>query len=271
MTKGIDYSQWKREHDSILRNLQQKEVFLLFSAGKDSSLAMHLLLKAREEYRFEFQAHAGAYPVHRYDSQEKERITSYWKEKGITPVWHAPNETDTVLENARKPCLDCQLIRKKMLRGFFSTGVKNWQNLVIINSYSLWDLVSYTLEQTLANLMLNVSEKQRLENERRRSETMQRFHPVLKMKEGYTVFRPLVKYNGSDIAHEIRKNEIPTLQAPCKYGDQRPKRVLEKYYEQLTADFDYDRLVQHVISAAWFPDKSDVTDMERDEYLGKYF
>ena len=271
MTIGIEYRHWKLEHESILKDFGQKEIFFLFSAGKDSSLTMHFMVKAAEEFGFAFQAHLGAFPVHRYNFQEKERISSYWEKRGIRPVWHEPKETDIILEDKEEPCLTCQSIRKKMLHGFLSKSVKNWKNLVVVTSYSLWDLVSYAMEQTLTNLQGKNNEKQREANERRKLETMQRFHTFLKMNDGYAVFRPLVRYNGTDIEYEVEKNHIPTLATPCRFGDQRPKRVLEKYYRQLGTGFDYNQLLEYARRSLSFPDASTWTAMGRKEYLGKYF
>ena len=135
MTKEIDYSEWKSEHASILSNFSNKEMFFLFSAGKDSSLAMHLMLKAGEEFGFRFQSHVGAFPVHRYDRKENMRISSYWEARGIRPVWHTPKESDAVLETEEKPCLKCQSIRKKMLRGFLSENATFQTHLKSIFQY----------------------------------------------------------------------------------------------------------------------------------------
>ncbi|MCJ7810375.1 MAG: hypothetical protein MUP26_08960, partial [Desulfobulbaceae bacterium] len=245
------------EHRSILENFPKKEIFLLFSGGKDSSLAMDFLLRAGKDFGFSFEAHAAAFPIHRYSKEEQERISLYWQGRGISPVWHEPAETDACLETTEKPCLACQSIRKKMLRPFLSNQVKNWNNLVIVTSYSLWDLISYGVEQMLTPLLRDLQEEEIRINKRRRLETAQRFHTFLKMKEGYTVFRPLIRYNGHDIKHQVEKDELPILRTPCRYGDHRPKRLLEKYYEKLEMGFDYDKLLDHVKSSLHFPDASE--------------
>ena len=195
----------------------------------------------------------------------------YWQGRGITPVWHEPSETDAILEMAENPCFACQSIRKKMLRPFLSKQVKNWNNLIIVTSYSLWDLISYGVEQMLTTLLRDLQEKDVRMNKRRLMETAQRFHPFLRMKEGYAVFRPLVRYNGRDIRHQIEKDDIPTLRTPCRYGDSRPKRLLEKYYEKLEMGFDYDKLLDYARESLRFPETSEWTAMDRDEYLDEYF
>ena len=270
MNHGLNYSQWEMEHRSILENFPKKEIFFLFSGGKDSSLAMDFLLRAGKEFGFSFEAHTGAFPVHRYVQDEQKRISSYWQGRGISPVWHNLAETDAILETTEKPCLACQSIRKQMLKPFLSKQVKNWHNLVIVASYSLWDLVSYGVEQMLTSILRDQQEEVD-RNRRRMMETGQRFHPYLKMKEGYAVFRPLVRYNGRDIQDQVEKDNIPTLKTPCRFKDQRPKRLLEKYYEKLGMGFDYNKLIEYAEKALYFPDASTWTAMDRDEYLGKYF
>jgi len=270
MNHGLNYSQWEMEHRSILENFPKKEIFFLFSGGKDSSLAMDFLLRAGKEFGFSFEAHAGAFPVHRYVQDEQKRISSYWQGRGISPVWHNLAETDAILETTEKPCLACQSIRKQMLKPFLSKQVKNWHNLVIVASYSLWDLVSYGVEQMLTSILRDQQEEVD-RNRRRMMETGQRFHPYLKMKEGYAVFRPLVRYNGRDIQDQVEKDNIPTLKTPCRFKDQRPKRLLEKYYEKLGMGFDYNKLIEYAEKALYFPDASTWTAMDRDEYLGRYF
>ena len=271
MNNGLNYSQWKTEHRSILENFPKKEIFFLFSAGKDSSLAMDFLLRAGKELGFGFEAHAGAFPIHRYGQEEQERLSSYWRSRGINPIWHIPPERDVTLETTETPCLKCQTIRKKMLRPFLSKQVKNWNNMVIVTSYNLWDLVSYGVEQMLMSILRAPQETVKARNQKRTMETAQRFQPVLKMKEGYTVFRPLIRYNGREIQEQIKKNNIPTLRTTCKFKDQRPKRLFEKYYEKLELGFDYDKLVEYVEKSLHFPDHSIWTAMDRDDYLENYF
>jgi len=271
MNHGLHYSQWKEENRSILESFPKKEIFLLFSAGKDSSLAMDLLLRAGRDFGFGFEAHAGAFPIHRYGREEQNRISSYWQGRGISPVWHEPAETDAIFETTQRPCLACQSIRKKMLRPFLLKRVKNWHNLVIVTSYSLWDLVSYAVEGMLTSLLRDQQGEDADINKRRMMETAQRFHAYLEMKEGYAVFRPLVRYNDNDIRHQIEKDGIPTLRTPCKFGDHRPKRLLEKYYEKLEVGFDYDKLIEFAGKSLGFPHETEWATMDRDEYLGEYF
>jgi tRNA(Ile)-lysidine synthase TilS/MesJ len=130
--------------------------------------------------------------------------------------------------------------------------------------------VSYSLEHVVAGFCFNSQEGDHL-REKRWRETAQRFYPVLKMKEGYTVFRPMLRFNESDIIAEVRKNGIPLLSIPCKYKDFRPKRSLQKYYEQIGLSFDYDRILEFTKNTLGFPEISLYTQMDKEQYLTKVF
>ncbi|NVM27051.1 MAG: hypothetical protein HWN70_14190, partial [Desulfobacterales bacterium] len=76
MGPGIDYPRWEEEHKSTLETFSDKNVLVLFSGGKDSSVAMDLILRASNRFGFDFEAHAGTFPVHRYPDEERKRIDS---------------------------------------------------------------------------------------------------------------------------------------------------------------------------------------------------
>ena len=268
MNSNIDYHQWKEEHISILNTLSDKDVLLLFSGGKDSSLAMDFLVRAKKEFGFDFNAHTGACPVHRYPAKEKERIESYWDKRGVPILWHDMIETDEYLENAPNPCVACQKLRKKLLKSGLTSTIQEWSRLIIIINHSLWDLVSYSIENILDDLFSNSGEPG---NNKRFLETTQRFYPLLKMKEGYTVFRPLIKYNSDDIQEVIKEASIPTLSIPCKFREFRPKRILERYYQKMGICFDYDKVFNFAKRSLGLPDITTYTSIDMDEYLLNVF
>ena len=73
MCSELDYFHWKEEYKLILESFYDKNIFMLFSGGKDSSVTMDLITKAKEEFGFDFTAHAATFPVHRYTDSEKKR------------------------------------------------------------------------------------------------------------------------------------------------------------------------------------------------------
>ncbi|HUV59496.1 MAG TPA: hypothetical protein VMW09_05230 [Desulfatiglandales bacterium] len=268
MKSAIEYARWKENHKTILETFSDKNVMMLFSGGKDSSLAMDFLLRAKKEFGFDFKAHAGACPVHRYPDKEKKRIESYWDKRGVNIIWHDMIETDEYLENAPNPCVACQKLRKKLLKSSLTNSIEDWSRLFIIINHSLWDIVSYSIEHILDDLFSNSVEP---ENNQRFIQTAQRFYPLLKMKEGYTVFRPLIRYNNVDILELIKEAGIPTLSIPCKFKEFRPKRILERYYQKMGIYFDYDKVFDFARRSLGLPDITTYTSIDRDEYLLNIF
>ena len=271
MNSQLSYSQWKNKHASFLETLRVKHVILLFSGGNDSSLAMDFLLRAAKDFDFRFEAHAGAFPTHRYSNDEKNKLSLYWSKRGASLVWHQPPENDDNLSTAEVPCIYCQEMRKRMLKTFLPELVPEWKKLVLITSYSLWDLVSYSIEHILANLLSNPKKAKKSILDKRHMETSQRFYPVLTMKEGYTVFRPLIKCNGDEIRELLTKTGIPTLSIPCKFADSRPKRILEEYYRKMGLRFDYDRLASFREACLDLPEMTAYTSLKKEEYLRHLF
>lgn len=269
--KEIEYSKWKDENKSILESFLNKRILFGFSGGKDSSLALDLLVKAKNDFGFDFDVHAGAFPIHRYTNAEKSRIGAYWNNRGIDIIWHGFIETDDDIRNSNNPCHSCQIIRKKLLKSFVMRESDSLENLVLIVSFSLWDIVGYSLEYILSDIFSDLDERGEESISKRFRETSQRFYPLLKMKEGYTVFRPIIKYNGCDILYTIKKAGIPVLSIPCDFRDYRPKRVLERYYEKMGLRFNYEKVFAFAKTALELPDISEYTSIDRETYLKEVF
>ena len=271
MTIRDHYDTWRRHHSRFLKTLEGKRVILLFSGGKDSSLAMDFMTKARGEVEFDFEARAGAFPVHRYPREEQARIGAYWADRGIHVHWHVLADSDETLEQAENPCLPCQRVRKQMLKGFLADSVQDWNRLVIVTSYSLWDLVSYSVERVLGDIFASPEAGAEGRLSARFMETAQRFHPLLTMKEGYVVFRPLIALNTPDIAGMLAEAHIPSLSIPCRFGGFRPKRILEDYYSKMGLTFDYEQVFRFAGRALGMPDRSTYSTMDKDTYLRRVF
>jgi hypothetical protein len=271
MTYTIDYPLWKEEHAPILETMKGKEVFLLYSGGKDSSACMHLLLKAGNESGFSFKAHAGAFPVDRYTEAEKNRLTGYWQGRGVDILWYDLGKDAAWIETAENPCVSCQKLRREMLNHVLKSTVNDWGNLVLVVSYSLWDVVSYAAEYLLGGLFAKSNGQVSPDMEKRFQETSQRFFPFLRMKEGYSVFRPLIRYNGCDVLKTVEEEKIPLLGVPCRFKDFRPKRILETYYTKMGLRFNYDDVVSFARQTMGLRDGASYADMDKEKYLTSLF
>ena len=269
MNRVITYENWREADRAILEGFSGKKLFIMYSGGKDSSLSVDLMLKAAEEFDFDFEAHAGALPLHRYDEVEKKRLGSYWEGKGVRITWHNIGVTDQDLASSPNPCISCQRARKKVLNAILKFSTKEWTNLVLVPSFTLWDIVGYSIEHVLGSLYS--SEENPEQGNERFLEIAQRFYPVIRMKEGYTIYRPLIKYNGPDVLETIKQKDIPLLSVPCRFKEYRPKRILEAYYEKMGLRFDYDKVFRFAQTSLNLPDLRDYASLDREEYLKKVF
>ncbi|RLB21223.1 MAG: hypothetical protein DRG76_09490 [Deltaproteobacteria bacterium] len=263
------YSQWREINSEFLGQLRGKQIFLLFSGGKDSSVGMDLIMRARSEYDFSLQAHGGAYPVHRYTKSDLQRIRAYWEAKGAQIVWHKIDQTDTQLNSAEDPCKVCQRLRKEKLNKVLKSEIRDWTKLVLVVCYSLSDLASYAVEHILG--AFSGQKDLSPEGSERAMETAQRFYPFLVMKEGYVVFRPLLTLDSRTIYEYLDQMGIPTLSIPCRYRNFRPKRLLEEYYEKMALRFDYEQLFDFMKQIKDFPLGNTFTSMDKEKYLSKIF
>ena len=271
LMKEMEYSKWKDDHKSILGSLNDKKILFAFSGGKDSSLALDFIQRAKKDFGFDFETHAGAFPIHRYPETEKERIDTYWSARDVDIIWHDFIETDDMIRNADNPCHACQMIRRKLLKTFVMQEIGNIENLVLIVNYTLWDIVGYSLEHILSDIFSDFDKDRNIGNSKRFRETAQRFYPLLKMKEGYTIFRPIVKFNGSDILYTIEKKGIPIISIQCDFKEYRPKRILETYYEKMGLRFEYNNVFEFAKKALELPDISEYLSIDKEKYLKEVF
>jgi len=146
------------------------------------------------------------------------------------------------------------------------------ETLVLIMGYTLWDLVSATIEHILSTIYFNSNYSvsvQGKDSEERFIETSQRFYPLLKLKEGLTIFKPLIRYNDQDILKVISENNISILTTSCKYEEFRPKRLFANYHEKMELYFEFSKVFEFAKKALNLPEISYYEDIREEEYLTK--
>lgn len=263
---GPEYTVWEKEQTAILASLSGKDVSLLFSGGKDSSLCLHFMLAASKDYGFNIEVYAVTFPEHRYNTPEVKTIDAFWKDRGLTILWYDAARSDDSLKAAANPCIVCVQARKQLLHKVIGTKSTDLANLVLVNGYTLWDLVSYSLEYLIGGVYAQPDKEGVQRSRKRFMETGQRFYPFLQMEGGYSIYRPILKFNTQDVIRIIQEASIPFLSTPCHYAQFRPKRLLESYYRSMSLHFDHNRVVDFVKQHLGLPSMGEYLSMSK-----KYF
>ena len=168
--------------------------------------------------------------------------------------------------------MTCSQIKKKILVSQLNGMISDWNSIVIVMSYSLWDLVSATIEHISSATFSDkdyLSSLQGKSSGERFIETAQRFYPMLKLKGGPAIYKPLIKYNDQDIRKFISENSIPLTTTPCNYKEFRPKRIFATYYEKTDLFFDYSKVLDFAKKVLNLPDISYYEEIDIEDYMTK--
>ena len=274
MKYNLNYSAWKTANQEILKGLSDKKVLVSYSGGKDSSVVLYLIQKAAEEFNFSYEAHGVFFPAHVYSDADLKKIDSYWDKRNVNINWHQVSVSDECLDEALKngqsPCLTCTQTKKKILISHLNRVISDWNSIVIVMSYSLWDLVSAMLEHISGAIFSDKSCSGSLQGkspDERFVETAQRFYPLLKIKRGPTIYKPLIQYNDQDINYFIAENGIPLTTISCNYREFRPKRIFATYYQKTDLFFDYSKVLDFSKKTLKLPDISYYEEIDLEEYM----
>lgn len=247
---NLNYTDWKNEHKSVLENFPGKRIFMFYTGGKDSSAILSFLVTAGREFGFEFETNVAKYPKHVFVETEIKKLDNYWKARDVDIHWHNVNSSDELLQEAvekgTNPCRVCQKIKRSNLFNFLKDIGERNKGIVIILSFNLWDLVSYSIEYLVSgvyssNRSDNTSDDKSIEE--RFLQTSQRFYPLIELKDGLTIFKPLLKYNNQEIMRVIAKEKIPLSSIDCKYKNFTAKRILFEYYNQINVSCSYENVL----------------------------
>ena len=92
---------------------------------------------------------------------------------------------------------------------------------------------------------------------------------MLKLKEGLTIFKPLIRYNDQDILKVISENKISILTTSCKYEEFRPKRLFATCHEKMGLYFEFSKVFEFAKKALNLPEISYYEEISEEEYLNK--
>ncbi|KPJ75790.1 MAG: hypothetical protein AMJ54_13990 [Deltaproteobacteria bacterium SG8_13] len=274
MSKELSYANWKNEYQSVLSCFSDKTIMLAYSGGKDSSAALNLMKQAQQEFGFHMEVHGVVFPNHVLTGDEQGRLKQYWRKKEIEIHWHESSIVEQELANAvtngEIPCRVCNKAKKKVLINYFKETHSNFESIVLVMSYSLWDLVSATIEHILGSIysadgLNNADTRLRLKN--RFNETSQRFYSLLTLKDGLTIFKPLINYNDQHILDYLSTHQIPIVANSCQYKEYRPKRWFANYYHNAGLQFDIENVRTFARNALAVPDISFYENIEAGNYF----
>jgi hypothetical protein len=205
---------------------------------------------------------------------ERKKLDHYWENRGIKIFWHSVADADKKLSDAPmqgiSPCLICNRTKKNELMDYFRRTKPNLEKVVMVISYSLWDLVSATIEHITGGIYadkgLSKAAKGK-EPEDRFMEIAQRFYPLIRLNSGLTVFKPLIYYNDQDILETVKENNLPLTVPTCDHKEYRPKRGFALYYHKMDHHFNYDKVLEFAQKSLNIPDLSVYAGMSTEAYL----
>jgi len=270
----ITYEKWHSDNKTELQKLEGKDIFMAYSGGKDSSVVLHFLDLARKTYKYNLEARGIIIPEHVLTNDERNKLSRYWEKRGIEIFWHSVTDADKKLSDATaqglSPCLICNKTKKNELMDYFRRTKPNLEKVVMVISYSLWDLVSATIEHVTGGIYADTGLSKAVkgkEPEDRFLEIAQRFYPLIKLKSGLSVFKPLIYYNDQDILETVRENDLPLTIPACEHKGYRPKRDFALYYHKMDHHFKYEKVLKFAQDALKIPDISIYSEMSTEAFL----
>jgi tRNA(Ile)-lysidine synthase TilS/MesJ len=268
----LSYERFVQDNEPYLLALRNQHVYMAYTGGKDASVILHYFTRAREEFGFEFETLAAMFPVHCYPQSEVQKLDTYWASRGVKISWHTVPVDDSAFNIAKEqgtnPCEVCHDTKRSYFLDYLNRTVTDWNSVAIILGFTLWDIASYTLEYQLGKVFATTEALFQGETMQRRFfRTTQRFFPVLKMKEGYNIYKPLLRYNDQEITTVITENAIPIQTTVCQYKGFRPKRLFAESYLKMDYYFDYDKVMKFAKESMNLEQPSTYEKMDRKDFI----
>lgn len=87
------------------------------------------------------------------------------------------------------------------------------------------------------------------------------------MKDGLSIFKPLIRYNENEILEAVTEEKVLFSDIPCNFKNTRTKRVLFDYYRQMKLSFDYDKVKQFYEKTLKSRDLSYYTELNKEDLI----
>ena len=271
MNSGHVFAKWNVLNHEYLQRCSGRYVAVTYSGGKDPSVCLSFLAEAGRTYGFDLGGYSYAYPRHRYTPEYGNRIKAYWEPRGVPITYREADTGDDILDAASNPCRPCQDLRKQALPELFELIGRPVEDVVIVSGHSLWDLAGYALDRFTADALASSTTYKEAYSKERFLEISQRFFPFLSMPEGYSVYRPMLFLNASEIELAVSENSLPVLETPCRYSLLRPKKVLGNYFRTFGYEFTYDKVLEFAKRYLEIAGPEEIERISQDEYLTKRF
>lgn len=274
MSVSLNYANWKNDHRSVLETLCEKRVVMLYSGGKDCSVILYYLILAGEEFGFTFETVGATFPNHVYPREEVEKLNAYWLSHNINITWVDPEVSDApftqAVNNGENPCYFCHKRKRELLSDYIKQTSQDKREVVVVISYTLWDIVSYSVEFLLGGVYKQsdpMKSSHDVINDSRFVQIAHRFYPFMKLKDNLSIFKPLLKYNDHEIIQAATDNNILYSTIKCEYRKFRPKRLLSNYYEEMNLQFGYEEVFNFYKNSLGLHNSEYFMNLDKEDFI----
>lgn len=243
---------------------------LLFSAGKDCTFLLNMLLEHFPDVASKMDTLCILYPHHVYcnasgDLSNFVEVKSYWKSRGVKIDYNnspcADFDDDDIYG-----CKICKRSRKAIIDPYVNTK-KDGTGLM--TGFTLYDTLAY-INMLLYHVDFNLENFEKLPPESKTFlvKTLHKIIPREILPSGKIMIRPLLRFNELEIKEYLLYKKIPYITTPCKVGKYKFKRqyfnALNVYQGSLAS---YDGLLDMLQRHKIFLDELPFDEMIEDNFF----
>lgn len=210
-------------------DLEEKNIVVFMSGGKDSSALLHLLLRNDLIKKNRIFPIMVKYPLEIFTLSQIEKMNNYWNNFDINLNIIDLGLLQDDIHNSNKPCRQCEnLISKEFIKWLKNRRFSS-KTLIFIGTHS-WDVLGYITQIFLSNFSSSEGNK---EENYSKITLSKRCYPILDIDTKLSIVRPFINIAPDEIIEYIHNNKIPVLNSPCKYKKLLGKQIVFKLMERL--------------------------------------